>query len=899
MKKKVLIVLLSALLAFSAFVPLTGAQAASFDPDAQRVINFVKTFSFMNELTVEEMQNKTPLTRAQLATIVSRILVGGENEIPVGEIPFTDVPEWARPQVYFVYNQGIMVGDDEGRFLPDEMVSYGQAAKVFVHLLGYDAQALKRGGYPSGYIYTASQLGLLDGIDANAYSAISRYDIAKILYQAIGVEVLKIYAVSEKGADLATDGRDYLSVYLGIETREGILGAINGKSAVKGVQCGKGKAAFGKTIASVADARYDALLGSRVRYFLKSELEEYELVYLEEHKKNVVTRVKSQDVLKNDSDFSMTHFVYNEYEDVKESVEIVNEFCYSYNGTYDFDFDWGTCAFDTGYVDLIDHDENGIIDVVMVWNFDEIVVNSISGKTIAGIHLDRLDLSSYRDNVTITFPDGSMGSVERLSELKMWDVVSIVRSKDNKSVNLIVCRDGITGVVEEKSTTDARAFIIDGKEYFISKKFQHNIDMGSTENLQLGRSGEYFFNIIGEIAGIRAKKSDTELQYGYLLGIKEPKGLKTEVGMLIIETSGKQSELYTTDKIYFTDKNGVRDRDEAKVAILGNDLCPAGRFEPQLIRYRLDKDGKVAEVECAREPSTAMCDKDNFSLDYENAASEFFYNDHAYGFCESGNLATEFFAAGTTIIYYIPVENGSIVKEDAKTISTNYFRNGVKYKNIRFYDNDETMVPSVIVYQPNIVEVAETFKESDSLVIVDKLVKAVNAKDEVVSMLKCYTGGSYQRLEIINNSNIELNYGDIIFPKYNNDGVLFIDSNSVIFRNDGRQPYYWKANHMSANSNGFSECWSTHGFIYRKTETNMSVYCGGDGFAAISLGRNKPLVYIISKNGKVRIGSVDDLVPSSALRQTDGTIIGDPYDGSKVLLNTRIDYVREIFIFED
>ncbi len=900
MKRKMLIILLSALLTVSAFVPMTGASAIGFEPGAQRVIDFVKAFSFMNDLSVEDMQNGTALTRAQLATIVSRIMLGGEDRVADGEVPFTDVPEWARPQVYFVYQQGIMVGDGEGRFMPDEYVTYGQAAKVFIHLLGYDTQAILRGGYPVGYIQTGNRLGLLDGIDVKADSAISRFDVAKILYQAVGVDVQNVYAINSEYAEYRADGRDYLGVYLGITSAEGVLGSINGKSAVKDVKSVKGKAAFGKTVAKVADARYDSLLGSNVRYFLKEVNGQYELMYLEEQKGNVVTRVKACDVLKNDTEFSVTTFVYDDGDDKPERVQLVNGFCYAYNGVYDFDFDWRTYPFDTGYVDLIDHDDDEVIDVVMVWNFEELVVDKVSDTFINSKHRSRLDLSPYHDNVSITFPDGSMGSMERLTDIKMWDILSIAKSRDGKSISLIVCRDGVSGVVERKDTTNANTFIINGREYVTSKHFNDCVTKGYTDDIKLGQSSEFYFNIVGEIAGIREKKSDTELQYGFLMAVNPSKGLGGQVGLLILETSGKQSTFYTEDKIWFTAKSGLRAKMNADTAILGDDLHTSGRFEPQVIRYFVNKEGKVSEVECAVSAGPTMFELDSFSKDYEGGNETFWFNDHSSGFCSYDDDGTilypEFWPSTTGTIFYIPVMDGSIVKSDAKVITTNYFKNGGTYKNMTFYDNDETMVADVIVYQPNVAEVSETFKESDVFVLVDEVVSAVNAEGEVVNMLDCYSGGSHQRKEMVNQNNVQLNYGDIIYAKYNSDGELYVDESSVIFKNKTNQPLYFKINHEGGNP--FSECWSTNGILYRKGDNHVTVYCGAEGFRSISLGRNTPLVYIIGEKGNVRLGSPEDLVSSSAVLKLDGTISGD-LDGSRVFLNTRIDYVKEIFIFED
>lgn len=901
MKKKMFTILLSVLLVLSVFMPPVGAQASGFEPDARRVINFVKTFSLMNELTVEDMQNKTPLTRAQFAVIISRIAAGGEDRIADGEVPFSDVPQWARPYVYFAYSQGIMVGDGKGRFMPDASVTYGQAAKVFVHLLGYDAQVLKRGGYMTEYIQQASRLGLLDGMDINAQGVISRYDVARLLYQAVGVEVQNIRSISNTHTEVVKDGRDYLAVYLGITSDEGVLGAINGKSAVKNVQSVKGKATLDNKVVSVTDARYDALLGCYVRYYLKNTgNEEYELVYLEEHKKNTVTRVKNRDVLKNDPEFSMTNFIYNENGGEKETIKITGRFCYVYNGMYDFDFDWDVYAFDSGYVDLIDHQDDGIIDVVMVWNFDEIVVDKVSGEVIVGTHYDKFDASLYGNDITMTFPDGSTGSVERMSELKMWDVVSIAKCSNGEIVSLVVCRDGITGLIEERVAEERIAYVIDGKKYYLSGKFENDIDKKFAKEPKVGQSGEFYFNVVGEIAGIREKKSSTELQYGFLLRLAKPSGISTQVKMRLIESSGKETEMLSENKIYFTNKNGVREKVNAVDSLLGADLCPAGTIEPQLIRYRTNKEGKVTEVECAVAGNAVMHDSDHFSADYTAGDEPFYFNDHASGFCsalEDGTiLYPEFFAGSTTTIFYIPMQNGSVIEDEAKIVSVNYFVNQEQYKNLIFYDNNETMVPSVIVYQPNVAEVSATFKESDNLVLVDKIVSAVNTKGDIVNMLKCYTGGSYQRLEMQNDSNIKLSFGDILYAKYNADGILYVDASSIIFKNDGSYPLYYKINHSTANP--FSICWSTNGIIYRKTQNHISVYCGNDGYMSVSLGQNKPLVYIVSTNGKVRIGSADDLVSSSAVLQPNGDVVGN-LDGSKVFLNTRIDYVREIFIFED
>ena len=72
------------------------------------------------------------ISRAELVTIICRVQgYFGESRDPA---PFDDVPEdhWANGYISFAAEKGIIVGDGDGKFRPDDKVLYEEALKMLV-----------------------------------------------------------------------------------------------------------------------------------------------------------------------------------------------------------------------------------------------------------------------------------------------------------------------------------------------------------------------------------------------------------------------------------------------------------------------------------------------------------------------------------------------------------------------------------------------------------------------------------------------------------------------------------------------------------------------------------------------------------------------------------------------
>lgn len=84
--------------------------------------------------------NDTP-TRAEAVTMLVRLL-GREQEAKAGawDLPFTDVPEWARPYVGYAYANGLTNGIGAGRFGSGQAVMADQYMTFLLRALGYSSE---------------------------------------------------------------------------------------------------------------------------------------------------------------------------------------------------------------------------------------------------------------------------------------------------------------------------------------------------------------------------------------------------------------------------------------------------------------------------------------------------------------------------------------------------------------------------------------------------------------------------------------------------------------------------------------------------------------------------------------------------------------------------------------
>lgn len=181
--KKVLSAALCVVLTLSLSIPAVSAEPVS---EVETAADYLFQHGIMLGDGNGEMQLESGLTRAQLATVLTRLNgnpehVQADQAFYTGQCKFTDVPEWARLYVGYCYANGLMVGYDTGEFGADDGVTPAAACTVVLRYMDLpDIQ----------WDYaTACQTALDQGLttaEAVAKAEITRGDLAVMLYRALG-----------------------------------------------------------------------------------------------------------------------------------------------------------------------------------------------------------------------------------------------------------------------------------------------------------------------------------------------------------------------------------------------------------------------------------------------------------------------------------------------------------------------------------------------------------------------------------------------------------------------------------------------------------------------------------------------------------------------------------------
>ena len=170
------------------------------------------------------------LTRAEAAAIMVRLL-GNNNPVPKGKTSFTDVESthWAKEYIYHAEERGIINGMGDGSFDPDGLVTYHQFVKMLVCVLGYKPIAEDKGGFNGGgYLYVGSSqvTGFTKGVPGEKDKPITRITAARLIHNALEVEIFEEWAYDVTASGACIDLPDYKTIiedYLGYEIIKGVI----------------------------------------------------------------------------------------------------------------------------------------------------------------------------------------------------------------------------------------------------------------------------------------------------------------------------------------------------------------------------------------------------------------------------------------------------------------------------------------------------------------------------------------------------------------------------------------------------------------------------------------------------------------------------------------------------
>lgn len=168
---------------------LCPTLAASTFPDVDANADYAEAVQYLNAIGIMKGDNKgnfnpdSTVTRAEMATIICRML--GETENLTTSDRFTDVPtnHWANTYITKAAELGIVNGYGNGKFGPNDTVTYEQAVTMVIRAMELEDIALEYGGYPNGYVETANEYGFTWDLSVKIGDQMPRSQIALLLYR--------------------------------------------------------------------------------------------------------------------------------------------------------------------------------------------------------------------------------------------------------------------------------------------------------------------------------------------------------------------------------------------------------------------------------------------------------------------------------------------------------------------------------------------------------------------------------------------------------------------------------------------------------------------------------------------------------------------------------------------
>lgn len=605
--KKAVALLLAVCLMLS-FGVVTGAEG--FD----RVRSQLEGLGLMQGYEDGTFGENDALTRAQMATIVARILqVEGLN---VGSNSFSDVSEnhWAYEAINTLSGMGILNGMGDGTFMPDKDVNCFEALKMIVTVLGYEQFAKELGGYPSGYTVQAGKLGLLKGVNAED-NTITRGDVATILYNALSIKPLGGYFTQNYPVatytlyEVLTESKNLVR-FTGVLTETANASLTTIEPALKD----------GYVIIGGIRLKTDILMDEYLGYEL--------IVYAQVDDNSRPTELKRFTVSSNTTvvsanadsvTWSGNTAIIEDAEGSEEELKVLANPKTLYNGRLasisadNRDIFYGSYTF-------IDNDADTVADVLRIDEAQSFIVDKVNADKLTVYFKNNATLNGKRavvlddtiDEKTVTILDKE-GNTIAASDIEPGDGITLFASTDSNYVKAVISKDSVSGKITATSTNGIQ---IDDVEYQLAKK----PDGSDNFTPQVGENGTYTLDCYGKVVGSSGVVVDS-YQYAYVIDAHLSTNISKVLSLQTISGTEPRKEVTTsgdtekityyfqndTVKVYECAESLIYHNKSEEVAAPENPATGRGtrvkstdldttKLSRCIIAFRTNNDGKIIEL---------------------------------------------------------------------------------------------------------------------------------------------------------------------------------------------------------------------------------------------------------------------------------------------------------------
>ncbi|HRC79996.1 MAG TPA: S-layer homology domain-containing protein [Sedimentibacter sp.] len=573
--KKVLSLVLVIAMILSSFSFAFAAKFEDVEGDYEEAIDTLVALGVITGYEDGTFRPNQVVTRAEMAKLIVEILGYGDL-VSGAKSNFADTQgHWADPWIAIASGRGLVLGDGDGNFRPNDPVSYDEAITMIIRALGYtdDCNELKGMTWPTNFKVKASELDLLDGLKSLAGGA-DRGGIAQLLFNAL--EAILVTIDSDGNVVYVKDNKEDKPLLSRLA--EKVTFTVNANHVDPDHKDYKG---------DVVD----------LYQYMYQNITVYE-------KDDVVVFVKGVNSLtftgtvKAVTSGSITIEDENEDEFTFKTSD-VDDFMYNYEGVSAYDH--SVLEADEAKVTVVLEGEDGdkikddlnVLAVVATKASGYVLVEDpyVDGElTLDVIYLPKDGKVVDFDNLTIK------GDAESLEDIEEDDVLAVfvpLKSGDDSyfdskaadKMTIIVARETVEGKITKKTGSD---YYIDGVAYEANPY---------GDAIAVGDEGVFFLDYNGKIF---AFESDEEATPGnYALVLDKTNGYQTTSGGVVLAEPKVKLLTASGDEItYVIDKKAYDDvyaADKKVVTENGRDLN-VNLVVGDIIEYKLNSDKEINKI---------------------------------------------------------------------------------------------------------------------------------------------------------------------------------------------------------------------------------------------------------------------------------------------------------------
>lgn len=874
----------------------SGAAGTVIVPAKNKELGLLSVLGIIDGYLDGSADEEARVTRAQLAVIITKMLkLEDALDESDNEQRFRDVPKnhFAYTSIQLATRLRIINGINDYEFAPEQPVTYEQAVKILVSALGYDILAQNKGGYPTGYLIMASDLGITRKASGTIGENVKLGQLARMVYNALKTDLFEQVGFGDNVTLTAVKGKNLLNSKHDIYEFKGIVTANSMTSLTSDSNLDDDEVEFNnKYIYKTGFTNISDYLGHNMVVYAKEDKNQDEDTVIYAYDETNVTIVKAEDIEEVDSS-NFSYWVDKDEDDKPESISLESDLKVIYNGKFTFAAVTTVLAPKAGIVKLLDNDNNGKCDVAIVEEYKNFVVKDKSTVTYSVRDLytdDIVVLDERKDEPKIAiFRDGMPASFK---DIRQWDVLAVYADVKNTMITVKIVRNSFAGEIDE---IEEDKVIINGREYSIAQSYLDALNGGSSNavSLELNQKCTFYLDINGDIAAIDNKEATTG-EYGFLVNMAY-KSTASEIVIARIYTgSGQLVDYELANKIRFNGSTINSEKIMTYSYIYDSTNKKAHR---QLITYSLNGEGKIREVNTAEYLDDSKINNESILETYISnnvfrtyARSTLDYNGWEGGLQVGGiddnnnnRRKAKFYIGNSVKVFTVPKSDEYI--NDAENYSIGgrgVFQDNKDY-DVQVYDFDAMMQPKAIVRYSDPGE--NTWIDPGSSVKIFAYYNEAVTKDgeRVYSVYYYDNGRKESRLTSPSRTSVQgaiegLKLGDGFQFATNSKGeiteiVTLFDVNTAL-----------NVNRYGGIFDGYnSNRYIVKGDIVKYDGEYLKIKLGSENTSSKEIYRfNANSVYIVNmKKETVKAGTKDDLAA-----------------GLQVIIRTSYGRVREIFIYD-